>query len=46
MIVGSTVGGFIPLIWGGGAFSFAGFITSGIGAVAGIYYGYKLSKRL
>jgi hypothetical protein len=43
-IVGSTLGSFIPLLWGDGAFSGAGIVFSAIGAIAGIYLGYKLGQ--
>jgi hypothetical protein len=41
MFIGSTIGGFIPNIWGGGIFST--IIFSGIGGIAGIWIGFKLS---
>lgn len=43
MFVGSTAGGFVPLLWGGSAFSFSGIIWNAVGAMAGIWAGYKLS---
>lgn len=45
LFVGSAIGGYIPLLWGGSAFSFASIVWSGIGAVAGIYVGFKLGQR-
>jgi hypothetical protein len=44
MAVGSTLGGFVPLLWGSPAFSFGAILWSGIGAIAGIYAGFKLSN--
>ncbi len=44
MIVGSMLGGFVPLLWGGSAFSFAGIIWNAIGGFVGIYVGYKFSN--
>lgn len=38
------IGGYIPLLWGGGAFSFAGIILSGVGAMMGIYIGYRVTR--
>lgn len=43
MIVGSTIGGFIPSLWGGGMFS--AVIGSTIGGLLGIFGALKLSGR-
>lgn len=42
--VGSTVGGFIPTLWGVGFFSFSSMFFSAVGAFAGIWLGYRLSQ--
>ena len=44
MMIGSTIGGLIPLLWGAGIFSYSGVLFSGIGAVVGIWIGYKLTN--
>jgi uncharacterized membrane protein YoaK (UPF0700 family) len=44
LVVGSAVGGYLPLIWGGSAFSFSSIILSAIGGIVGIFAGYKLSN--
>ena len=44
MIVGSTVGSIIPSLWGAGMFSFSSLILGSIGALIGIYIGFKLSN--
>ena len=44
MFLGSLIGGFIPNLWGAGAISFSGIIFSTIGAIAGIYIGFKISN--
>lgn len=44
MFVGGTIGGFVPLLWGGSAFSFSAILWNGIGAIAGIYAGFKISN--
>ncbi len=43
MLVGSTVGAYVPALWGAGLFSFSSIVLSTVGGLAGIYLGYKLS---
>ena len=43
MVVGSTVGGMIPDLWGAGILSISSILFAGIGAIVGIWAGYKLS---
>jgi len=42
MIIGSIVGGYVPVLWGADFLSYWGIVTSTIGALLGIYVGYKL----
>lgn len=44
VFVGSTLGSFIPMLWGDSAFSFASIIWSTIGGLAGIWAGYRVSQ--
>jgi hypothetical protein len=44
VFVGSTIGGYIPSIWGAGVFSLSGIFLGGLGAIAGIYIMYKISE--
>ena len=44
-IVGSSIGGLIPLLWGASAFSFSSIIFGSLGAIVGIYVGFKLSNQ-
>jgi len=44
IVSGSIIGGFVPLLWGAGVFSGWSIITSGIGSLAGIWIGVKVSK--
>ena len=37
IFIGSTIGGFVPSLWGGEILSYAGVLWSGIGAVAGLW---------
>ncbi len=43
-IIGGTVGGFIPALWGGSSFSFSGIIFNSIGAILGIYIMFKITR--
>ncbi|MEQ1561245.1 MAG: hypothetical protein ABL899_00820 [Nitrospira sp.] len=44
IFLGSTVGGFIPVLWGDSMVSMSGIVFSGLGAFAGIYLGFKLGE--
>jgi hypothetical protein len=37
ILIGSTIGGFVPALWGGEMLSYAGVLWSTIGAVAGVW---------
>ena len=43
MIVGSTIGGFIPSLWGASLLSFSSILLSALGAIAGIYVAFKMT---
>jgi hypothetical protein len=44
MIVGSSIGSYIPLLWGASVFSFSSILLGSLGAIAGIYIGFKMSS--
>ncbi|MDD5032859.1 MAG: hypothetical protein PHC85_01965 [Candidatus Pacebacteria bacterium] len=44
LFLGSIVGSYIPALWGAGIFSFSSIIFSGIGAILGIWVGFKLGQ--
>ncbi len=46
VVVGSTLGGMVPLLWGAGWPSFSSIITSTIGGLLGILVGVKMSAYL
>lgn len=41
--LGGWLGGYIPLIWNGSSFSMSGIIFSGLGALVGIWVGFKIT---
>jgi len=42
ILIGSTIGGFVPALWGADLLSFSGVLFSGIGAIVGLFISYKL----
>jgi hypothetical protein len=42
VLIGSTVGGFIPDLLGAGLFSYSSVLFSGVGGLVGLWLGYKL----
>ncbi len=43
ILIGSTIGGFIPEMWGADMFSYSSLLLSGVGAFVGLWIGYKMS---
>lgn len=44
MIVGSTVGSYVPVLLGAGMLSFWSLIAGGVGGIAGIWLAYRLAQ--
>ena len=44
MFIGSTIGGFIPSLWGADVFSMSGIFWSSAGAIVGIYLAFKFTE--
>ncbi len=44
LTVGSTIGGFVPELWGASLFSFSSVVLTAVGGLAGIWVGYKLTQ--
>jgi hypothetical protein len=44
MMVGSAIGSFLPVIWGGDELSFSSLFLGAIGGFVGIWFGYKISR--
>jgi len=42
MFIGSSVGSYVPALWGAGLFSFSSVLLGAIGAFVGIWIGYRL----
>ncbi|MDF5735058.1 MAG: hypothetical protein PUQ00_04995 [Nostoc sp. S13] len=46
MFLGSTIGSYIPALWGGSLLSFTSIFLGVIGGLVGIWLGYRVSKYL
>ena len=44
MLIGTTLGGALPLLWTLNSFSFSSVILTAVGGLIGIYCGYQLGK--
>lgn len=44
MAVGSTVGSYVPALWGDSFLSYSSVILGGVGGMLGVYLGYKASQ--
>ncbi len=42
MFVGTLIGGYLPVLWGGSAFSFVSILLGALGGIAGIWGAYEL----
>ncbi len=43
VVVGSTIGGFAPVVWGGSTLGFASLALGSLGAIAGLWFAAKLT---
>ena len=44
MIIGSAIGGYLPIVWGGNLFSFSAIFLTALGGMLGIWLGFKISR--
>jgi len=44
--VGSTLGGFLPMLWHASLFSLSSVLLSTVGGVLGIWAGWKVGRNL
>ena len=44
MFIGSTIGGYIPTLFGAGILSYKSVFFSGVGGILGVWIGYKISN--
>jgi hypothetical protein len=43
ILIGSTIGGLIPLLWGDDTLSYSSVLLGGAGAFAGLWVAFKMS---
>ena len=46
MLVGSTVGSYVPMIWGGDLLSVSSVMLGGVGGILGIWAGYQAARMI
>ena len=44
LFVGSTIGGYIPVLWGASMLSLSSVLLGGVGGIAGVWVGWKLTQ--
>jgi hypothetical protein len=44
--VGSLIGAYVPMLWGGGFFSFSSVVFSAFGGLTGIFVAIKIGNYL
>ncbi len=44
LVVGSTIGSYLPMVWGASWLSITSVLTGGVGGLLGIWAGYKVSR--
>jgi len=42
LIIGTTLGSYIPVLWGDGFLSLSSVLFSAMGGILGVYVGYKI----
>ena len=44
LFIGSTIGGYLPALWGADFFSVSGIIGSFVGGIIGVWIGFLMSE--
>ncbi len=44
MFVGSIIGSYIPTLWGAGLYSLSSLLFGAIGAIVGVWLGFRLGQ--
>ena len=46
LFIGSTIGGYVPVLWGGDLLSYPSIFGSLVGGLIGIWAGYRIGQSL
>jgi hypothetical protein len=46
LFIGSSIGGYVPALWGGNLLSVSGVLLSFVGGIAGIVVGYRIGRTM
>lgn len=46
LFAGSAIGGYLPVLWHQGIFSWQSFLGGIIGSILGIWIGYKINQQI
>ena len=44
LTIGSAIGGYLPVLWGGDVISFSSVVLSAAGGIVGIWLGYRFGE--
>jgi uncharacterized membrane protein YeaQ/YmgE (transglycosylase-associated protein family) len=44
MIIGASLGGYVPGLWGANYFSFSSILFSALGSILGIWLAFKITR--
>jgi uncharacterized membrane protein YeaQ/YmgE (transglycosylase-associated protein family) len=44
LFIGSTIGSYIPTLWGAGFFSMSSVLLGAVGAIVGIWIAFKITQ--
>ena len=43
-LIGTVMGGYLPVLWGASSFSLVSLVFSAAGGVAGVWFGFRLAE--
>ena len=46
LTIGSTLGSYLPVLWGDSFLSYSSLLLSGVGGIAGVLIGLKIGNRI
>ncbi len=46
LFIGTTLGGMVPILWGGSMFSMSAIFLTAVGGIVGIWIGFRLAKLI